>query len=446
MFITKIQISNIKAFKQNVEFDLNHNPSKIEKEINQGNFKFVNDQLFTPIISIIAANAKGKTTTIQTIHDFFTYLKPEADWMNLSLQIDDLIHKYFPLSTNSINNEIHNVLINSLPRQIYSLRPQFSKTEANELFLKLSKQTSNIDSDKFYEFLNEFSFVIFQSKLKKWLKNKHEKNEDSYIKLYFYDSNLGRFSVELKDNVKENTWGYYFYDSKDSLLSQYSKYMDELLKLSNNITYFNSEYNSQTTLDFNNPLVNMKHANFILMSLVNEIGETKLNETLRMIDNNIKEVSYLKNDSGEYQKINFIINLDNSTIDPNDLSSGTKRFLHLLYCFIMAFKQKNGLVIVDEYDTYLHIAITDFFKEYVNSSPNEIQFIYTSHNPIVAVRSLSRKQVFLINEDEGDIWVEKLSSVAKGNNSGIKMLSEGKIGSNPNAFEIRRIVNSLIFK
>ncbi len=79
MFITKVEIENFKCFKEKAAFDLEPNENQIILDIDKGYFvrKQPEDLIFSPIAAIGGANAKGKTTLLESIAFFSGYFNEE---------------------------------------------------------------------------------------------------------------------------------------------------------------------------------------------------------------------------------------------------------------------------------------------------------------------------------------------------------------------------------
>ncbi|MDE6428947.1 MAG: AAA family ATPase, partial [Malacoplasma sp.] len=84
MFITEIVLKNIRSFTNEVKIDLNHNKKNIEQDLKEKKlFLRKNDVVYTPIVAIGGANAKGKTSTLEAISFIFDYINFSVNDINL---------------------------------------------------------------------------------------------------------------------------------------------------------------------------------------------------------------------------------------------------------------------------------------------------------------------------------------------------------------------------
>ena len=124
------------------------------------------------------------------------------------------------------------------------------------------------------------------------------------------------------------------------------------------------------------------------------------------------------------KRISFV-NKNSKTIFPEELSTGTKLFLHTAIGIIKISQKNQDIVMVDEIDTFMH---TELAKNLITlmsklAQKYETMFIFSSHNMSVLYGSVRYSQVFEIN----DGVVEKLSSKLKPNQSVVKQYENGKI-------------------
>ncbi|MDE5949636.1 MAG: AAA family ATPase, partial [Malacoplasma sp.] len=84
MFITEIFLKNIRSFTNEVRIDLNHNKKNIEEDLKEKKlFLRNNDVVYTPIVAIGGANAKGKTSTLEAIYCVLNYFNCSVNDINL---------------------------------------------------------------------------------------------------------------------------------------------------------------------------------------------------------------------------------------------------------------------------------------------------------------------------------------------------------------------------
>ena len=452
MFITRIEITNIKAFKDKVVLDLNHNRSGIEKDIKLGRIKEIDSTLFTPIISIVGANAKGKTTIIEALNNFFLMSSFSPIFLPSDHEFLEILNKYYkpiPLIDNSLLDSIFSVFTK------YQTTGQavINDDEINNIyeFIKIDDDTATLD--KTYSFINDIYLLMVNKKIQKWNSLKRVKDEQSSIKVSFHDIQLGDFSVLLSDINTNQIWDFSFFDENNNLIVDIKNHLNKFKEYRDKVYCFNNKNVPWQIRTFDHILIDddkyksdlSKNPNFSLVELANSLGKELTLNIIKLTDSKIREIIFEKNESGSLSKVFKIVNLDGSTIFANELSVGTKRFLQLVCWFQQITKQKQGLILIDEFDWSLHISLIDFFKNYIFSLNNDfnIQLIFTSHNPIVSTKLLSNKQVYLIQEFEDEVWIDKLSKLVNGNNSVLKLFIENKIGSRPSQYDIDNVLMKL---
>ncbi|MDE5545436.1 MAG: AAA family ATPase, partial [Malacoplasma sp.] len=142
MFITEIVLKNIRSFTNEVKIDLNHNKKNIEQDLKEKKlFLRKNDVVYTPIVAIGGANAKGKTSTLEAISFIFDYFNYSTDDINLVINI----LKSLGFSNLFLDSKFTNII------------SDYSKNTLINYFLKLP-------------FDNDIEFFV--KEIKKWLYDK----------------------------------------------------------------------------------------------------------------------------------------------------------------------------------------------------------------------------------------------------------------------------------
>lgn len=125
-----------------------------------------------------------------------------------------------------------------------------------------------------------------------------------------------------------------------------------------------------------------------------------------------------------------------SEISPIWLSTGTIKFISLFSFIIKGITNEAPALFIDEIDTYLYVSLVEFFKSLIKATNTNTQLIFTSHNYECLTNSLSHKQIFYIDEEDGKKEIIKVSSAINNNNSAASSFIKKRIGSHPSTFDI----------
>ena len=423
MFITKVEIENLKCFKERVSFDLDPNGNQIDLDIQKGYFirRSPDELIFSPLASIGGANAKGKTTLLESIAFFCNYFNQSIFGEFLAnIFFEKKIHPdKIPLYNSIIFNNDKNVVLDSSDKILIS--------EIKEL-------------------LKKHYFNIYNN-------NANDNKEEIKIKIFFGTNNQSiknkKFSVELLVNNKGFFHNLYNFDSKIITNTGFIKQIEDLIIRFSTQTYFvrNEAKNMFETYSDNV----IWHIEARIIDLKNIIKGDKLISLLRLADPDVEDIDFIKDENNAIRKINHINFKNGSQINVGDLSTGTQKFvkiLHQFYTLIIQLEKNDsenkvgGLILVDEIETSLHHSLVNFFKKFIYKivKTRDIQMFFTSHDPYILSSYISNKQIFLIEDDELEDKrkITKVSSSPKirKNNNFVKKYLESKIGSHPSENDI----------
>ena len=135
-----------------------------------------------------------------------------------------------------------------------------------------------------------------------------------------------------------------------------------------------------------------------------------VNKVIKLVD---KKVDYITLEKTKEDEEDIVIyDKNNSKLDYDDLSSGTKKLLFLVYNSLYAIKQ-NAILICDEIENSLHIDLVKLILELFTVKNSNAQLIFTTNNENVLDEEILRNdQIYCIDRDEEDkIKIEKFSEM-----------------------------------
>ncbi len=467
MYIKEIKVKNYRAFANEVNLNLKPNINKIEEDVETNNFKKIDDtEYFCPLASIGSANAKGKTSLLYTITDFFIflYLIDWKSWINdEQKQKIEIILSQVGITDKKLKEKIINKYL-----EMFSSLNFSSLNEKFSLDASFKDDILNIiNASKFYD--EETAFVITNAFIKlcnqgivfsiknifnSWKLNKNNLKENTSISITFFDEeNKSNITITIFDENKDGIETIkYSIDSnnknldKDTIVNEAINYGKKITILTTNSMFSDTPGNELwMAANVSQNIIQMYGLVSKLYNLKSHEDITKkLVQIINIADSNIKNISFHDSSKIEVGILGFIFDQGN-LVSPNHISLGTLKFIYTFNLFAKAIINHSQLILFDEIDAYLHISLVEFFKTWIRQSNYNIQLFFTSHNYEALTKNLSHKQIFWIDDDEeGTKKIVKVSSVLNKNNSAIKSLMEQKIGSHPTQSEIDERVWELI--
>ena len=125
------------------------------------------------------------------------------------------------------------------------------------------------------------------------------------------------------------------------------------------------------------------------------------------------------------------------------LSTGTMQFLSLSFRILLPMATKEPtIVLIDEIELSLHQELIETLKmmmteAFVNQG---VQFLFTTHNPLAVSKGTSFKQIFSMEELNGELIVRKMSSDLKPAQSVVKKYQQGFFSAYPDKERARNFV------
>ena len=218
--------------------------------------------------------------------------------------------------------------------------------------------------------------------------------------------------VSIKKEKLESEIGYK-YNHKESLALDYKDVDDNLYNQFNKkMRYYTTFYEhyveySQTSRDF----FLIDPIQYINLHFWLQQDEEMVNKVIKLVDKKIEYITLEKSKDDEEDEI-VIYDKNNSKLDYDDLSTGTKKLLFLVYNSLYAIKQ-NAILICDEIENSLHLDLVKLILELFTVKDSNAQLIFTTNNENVLDEEILRNdQIYCIDRDEADmIKVEKFSDM-----------------------------------
>ncbi len=377
-----IYIDNIAGIDTPVELSFIGTPRKKEKQDTV--VKIENGVYINKLTGIIGGNASGKTSIIKAICAIGTFL---------SFSDDKHKNDKISLKTNREGFEVKDTLFDILPRQNNKHKDKMSNIKV-EMYIESGEEPGYYTYDLQYYLGNDLENRVIES---------------LYYRKNFKD-NLTPI-VSIKKEKLESEIGYK-YNHKESLAEDY-KDVDEKLysQFNKKMKYYSTFYEhyvkySQTSKDF----FFIDSIQYINLHFWLQQDEEMVNKVIKLVD---KKVDYITLEKTKEDEEDIVIyDKNNSKLDYDDLSSGTKKLLFLVYNSLYAIKQ-NAILICDEIENSLHIDLVKLILELFTVKNSNAQLIFTTNNENVLDEEILRNdQIYCIDRDEEDkIKIEKFSEM-----------------------------------
>ncbi|MCI9246927.1 MAG: ATP-binding protein [Clostridia bacterium] len=131
-----------------------------------------------------------------------------------------------------------------------------------------------------------------------------------------------------------------------------------------------------------------------------------VNKVIKLVDKKVEKITLKKSKEEEQEEI-VIYDKNNSKLEYDDLSTGTKKLLFLVYNSLYVIKE-NAILVCDEIENSLHLDL-----ELFTVRDSKAQLIFTTNNEnILDEQILRNDQIYCIDRDENDIIkMEKFSEM-----------------------------------
>ena len=423
MKIKYIKIKNFKVFKDTkIDFTSNKNEAEKEIELDFVSLTKDNNHVIPYLNYIIGRNSIGKTTIIDVIK---------------------FVAKFV------INEQEKIVKEKIWERELFSQRKlEYTKNQKNQKnqknWFQLNEEwekkiNKEIDDGKYDETINKETMKVYINEYLKFAKNTKkpieiticfDQEKDFLIELIYPTYS----AIENPDFIYKPNFT--IKNKTNELIKKFQNWAQNTLNFTKmkNLFYFRQ---SKYELDE------------MLSTLIEEFSKNKkslidLNKLIKLADPEFIEFIW-HSESLRYARKGRLTNLDVET-----LSSGTKKFIKLLYWILKFAKAKSGILMIDEIENHLHKELVNVVKIGLMevATKYDLQVILTTHNPLLLKEFVVNKQVISLDDSENEddkIIASKVSSKIKPKNNIIKKYEYNIISIFPSP-EHPKTISRNIFK
>lgn len=426
---TKLCIENFEGFINRVEFNFIAQSRNRENQICL--YKTHDGIYINKLIGILAGNASGKTTIIDALG-----------------KIGSLMLK--PIMTFDFNKE---------------------KDRINQIFKNENINASEI-SQKIEKFNNSVCLEV---------QHVSSKHKDTYleVEMYIEDSEVpGYYNYALQFNGMDKK----IINEKFTYRKNYKGAKIEILNLHNisecQLYYINKYYDNMINLEMINKESLEYKYKYIKVFFTHYINNSEIVRT--HIPDFLEEISFLK----FYKKNNKMMEQILKIVDPKiqsirikpdsdeeeliyqlktggditreELSTGTKRFLSLIYNAMNVIKSK-GVLLIDEVEENMHKELIFLvLRLFVQLDNNSTQIIFTTNLPEIfdclnesEQKLFKQDAIYLLNNISGNVEAKKMSQIMingkriKGDALVSTIYKKEKILVQPNKIEIDKFLKEI---
>lgn len=378
-----IYINNIAGIDSPIELDFIGTPRKKEKQDTV--VKVENGIYINKLTGIIGGNASGKTSIIRSICAIGNFLS-DSEKKNKSNKIS--------LKTKSDGFEIKDSLYDILPRQNNKHKDEMSNIKI-DMYIGNGEEPGYYTYDlKYYLGKNLQNTVVESLSYRKKYKDKPD------------------IIVSIEKEKLESEIGYK-YNHKESIAIDY-KDVDEKLynQFNKKMRYYTTFYEhyvkySQSSIDF----LFIDPIQYINLHFWLQQDSEMVNKVIKLVDKKVEKITLEKSKEEEQEEI-VIYDKNNSKLEYDDLSTGTKKLLFLVYNSLYVIKE-NAILVCDEIENSLHLDLVKLILELFTVRDSKAQLIFTTNNENVLDEQILRNdQIYCIDRDENDIIkMEKFSEM-----------------------------------
>ena len=417
--LTKIEIDNYKSIND-FSFKLVSNSTNSKKEILLGSFKEINNQksIVPGYVALFGRNSIGKTSIFNAISYFSSFINGTISRTAITSVVNKEFNSYRGSNSFAFGQNLQKLVeaiesqIKSKDGRYYSDYVQYTNSIIDNSFQKLAFENKKPIRVKLYFQLGVnktfISFSNTRDKASITYNNKSTKKEQEIMFDYVGSIVLPSSELAINDNTGINASAENIANNQDFMISKK-----------------------------------------LLPAIIEFWGIKKTVQLLHLADKRIKNLKLFTNSiSGKKELEN--ITFDYGINDVSALSSGTKRFINLVYRIILPINRKiirNGaLVLIDELEINLHKELINSVKMLMNLmfEKYNIQYIFTTHNPYSIASSTSNKQIFSLEDSGSKLKVIKLSDIIKPHQSKLKLYSDNIFATFPDKEEARNIISKLL--
>ena len=380
-----IFIDNIAGIDTPIKLDFIGTPRKKEKQNTVA--KIENNVYINKLTGIIGGNSSGKTSIIKALRAIGTFLSFEDEEDNKS---DKVILKF-----RKEGFEVKETLLDLLPSQNNKHKDKMSNIEV-EMYIENGEEPGYYTYILKYFLGNEFENRVFEE-LYYRKKYKDEKQPIVSIKKEKLESEIG-----YKYNHKESL-SLDYKDVDDTLYNKFNKKMRYYTTFYEHYIKYSKAFGDSLFID---PI------QYINLHFWLQQDKEMVNKVIKLVDKKVEYITLEKSKEDEEEEI-VIYDKNNSKLDYEDLSSGTKKLLFLVYNALYAIKQ-NAILVYDEIENSLHLDLVKLLLKLFTVKDSNAQLIFTTNNENVLDEEILRNdQIYCIDRNGDDkIKVEKFSNMS----------------------------------
>lgn len=369
---TKIIIENIGPITENIVLDFVINK---RDKLNEGSYVEVPDKIYvSKIAGIIAGNASGKTTILDTLNKIGSFI-----------ELPNTKRSFSEFNDINFDDEFEKMIYYNIKNNIYSNKlPSLNESVQNPIgYIETELYINNNDEySGFYNYCLRYdkNYVkngMLEESLYFRKKYNSKKKKEIFKISGNFESEIG-YKIAYKNNILEE-------------LKNDNKAKNEFLdKINYYQTYAKRYINESSTMDAENYIF---PENIVINMIKNK--EPIVLEFIKMADENIKKVIVEDSDT---KRPKLYFDYGNYKIRYDYISTATKKLCAIASNYVKSCKH-GGIFLIDELDNSLNREIIKFILNlYIkNVSNNTSQLIFTTYTPEV-LNILRRDQIFILTK------------------------------------------------
>lgn len=372
--ILRLSITNVGGIKD--KMDLSFIASKSDKKNINSVCKLPDNIWVNRIIGIIAGNAHGKTTIVDSIASIGSFIHLPLKKKNIP-NINDL-------ELSEYKDEYKEKIFKSVVDDFTSLDligcNKLNCNESSKIEIEMYIKTDKLTTTGYYKYYLEYDKNYKSS----GIINESLSFKSKYKKAYSY-----LFDIS---NSFESEIGYKIAYEKNILneLSSNNISVDEYERKIEYYKAFLYHYNYESSVICADNYVFPEY--FIISKLKKNDNHNQLLQYMRLADDNIRDL-YIEKDSSGKQKVLF--KYDDFVLNYSEISTATQKLLAIAYS-IVGTNKGNGVFLIDELDNSLNYEISSFLVSLFSKKVDSMsQMIFTTNNPDI-LNSLRRDQIYLL--------------------------------------------------
>lgn len=369
---TKIIIENIGPITENIVLDFVINK---RDKLNEDSYVEVPDKIYvSKIAGIIAGNASGKTTILDTLNKIGSFI-----------ELPNTKRSFSEFNDINFDDEFEKMIYYNIKNNIYSNKlPSLNESVENPIgYIETELYINNNDEySGFYNYCLRYdkNYVkngMLEESLYFRKKYNSKKKKEIFKISGNFESEIG-YKIAYKNNILEE-------------LKNDNKAKNEFLdKINYYQTYAKRYITESSTMDAENYIF---PENIVINMIKNK--EPIVLEFIKMADENIKNVIIEDSDT---KRPKLYFDYGNYKIRYDYISTATKKLCAIASNYVRSCKH-GGIFLIDELDNSLNREIIKFILNlYIkNVSNNTSQLIFTTYTPEV-LNILRRDQIFILTK------------------------------------------------